>query len=97
MAPKNVESRSKELEPMNEAPHEEDIDHERVESTKDPIAKTRKRPVWIEKTLKEFEGHVGARGTFRESEKPKEYSGYTTLVCKIIESKQSSYGEVFEE
>lgn len=71
VAPKKVESRSKKPEPMNEDRHVEDTDHELVESSKAPIAETRKRLAWSEKTQKEIEGHTVARGTFREIKKPK--------------------------
>jgi len=82
---------------MDEHPHVEDIDHEPAESKKYLIAEIRKRPAWLEKILKEYEGHVVACGTFRENQKPKKYSGYTTLKCKIIESNPSAYEEVYEE
>lgn len=82
---------------MNEDSYVEDIDHEPDESTKSPVFETRKRFTWLEKTLKEDEGHVITHGTSRESNKPKKYSGYTTLMCKIIKSKSSSYEEVVED
>eukprot|EP00253_Pinus_taeda_P013932 PITA_13932 len=95
--PKNVEPKPHKPISLNEAPHEEDIDHEPIESTKSLVAETRKGHVWLEKTLKEVEGHVVSCGTFRESKKPKKYYGYITPMCKIIGSKPSSYEEVIEE
>lgn len=96
MALKNVESKSKELELMNLDPHEVSYDHELVESLRSIVPETRKRLAWLERTLKEVEGHVAPCGTFRESKKSKKYSGYAIMMCKIIESEPSTYEEVVE-
>lgn len=73
-----------------------DEPHEFVDSSRVIVPETRKRLVWLERTLKEAEGHATPRGTFRESKRPKKYSGYATLMCKIIEYEPSTLVEVAE-
>lgn len=51
---------------------------------------------WLERALKEAEGHATPRGSFRESKRPKKYLAYATFMCKIVESKPSTYEEVAE-
>eukprot|EP00253_Pinus_taeda_P034302 PITA_34302 len=75
----------------------ESDDHELVESPRAIVPETRKGHAWLERTLKEVEGHVAARGTFGESKKSESYSGYTTLMCKIIKSEPSTYEEAAKE
>jgi hypothetical protein len=52
------------------------------------IPETRKRPNWLKATLEDVEGHGAAKGTFRESKRPKRYSGYATYMTKLIEANQ---------
>lgn len=92
-----METKSKELGLMDQAPLEEFNDHEPVESPRASVLDTRKRLARLEWTLKEVEGHSAARGTFRESKKPKKYSSYEAMMCKFIESKPSMYEESVEE
>jgi hypothetical protein len=58
------------------------------------IPETRKRPNWLKSTLLDAEGHGAAQGTFRESKKPKRYSGYATYMTKLIEAEPSTFEEV---
>lgn len=57
------------------------------------IPETRKRPNWLKSTLLDVEGHGAAKGTFRESKKPKRYSGYATYMTKLIEVEPSTFEE----
>jgi len=97
VAPKNVESKSKEPEPMDQDTHEESDFHEIIEFFRATTHETRKRLPYLKITLKEVEGHVAAHGTFRESKKQKKYFRYTTLMCNIIYPKPSTYEEDVEE
>lgn len=49
------------------------------------IPTTRKRPNWLKATLEDVEGHEAAKGSFRESKRPKRYSGYAAYMTKLIE------------
>lgn len=84
VALRNVESKSKEVELMNQDPRDESDDHEFVESPRPTVPETRKRPAWLERTLKEVEGHVAPRRTFKERKKLKKYFGYASMMCQII-------------
>jgi hypothetical protein len=46
--------------------------------------KTKKRPTWLESTLKEVEKHKAHSGTFRQSKKPKRFSSYAMLMTSIV-------------
>ena len=39
----------------------------------------------------------GDNKTFKENKRPKRYSGYTTLMCKINESRPSTYEKAAKE
>ena len=96
VAPKNVESKPKELEPMEQDSLEASNEpHEFFDSPRVIVLETRKRLAWLERTLKEA-GHAASRGTFRESKRPNKYSSYATLMSKINESKPSTYEEAIK-
>lgn len=50
------------------------------------IPETRKRPNWLKSSLHDAEGHKAAKGSFRESKKPKRYFGYAAYMTKLIEA-----------
>lgn len=54
------------------------------------VPENRKRPAWLRSTLQEAEGHT-TKGTFRESKRPKRFSGHATYMMKFIEAEPSSY------
>eukprot|EP00253_Pinus_taeda_P012749 PITA_12749 len=57
------------------------------------ILETRKRPNWLKSTLLDAEGHGAAKGSLRESNKPKRYFGYAAYMKKLIEAKPSTFEE----
>lgn len=97
VAPKNVEPKFEEPKPMEHDPQEEfDDPHDFVDSPRVTVLETRKRLAWLERTLKEVEGHATPCLTFRESKSSKKYSGYATMMYKIIEFEPSTYEKVVE-
>ena len=77
---------------------EEESHHEEV-GPSEPIQpvvipETRKRPNWLKSTLLDAEGHGVVKGSFRESKKPKRYSGYVAYMTKLIEAEPSIFEEV---
>ena len=61
------------------------------------VANTRNKPNWLKATLEDAEGHEAAKGSFRESKKPKRYSGYVAYMTKLIEVKPSTFKEAEHE
>ena len=61
------------------------------------IPTTRKRPNWLKPTLEDVEGHEAAKGSSRESKKPKSYSGYAAYITKLIEAEPSTFQDVEHE
>ena len=58
------------------------------------IPTTRKRPNWLKATLEDVEEHEDAKGTFKESKKPKKYSSYVAYITKLIKAEPSTFKEV---
>ena len=73
---------------------EEEDTHQEDEGSSEPVTipEKRKIPNWLTSTLQEVEGHQ-ARGKFRESKKPKRYSGYAACMSKLIENEPSTFEE----
>jgi len=57
------------------------------------VPTTRKRPNWLKATLEDLEGHETAKSSFRESKKPKRYSGYAAYMTKSIEVEPPTLGK----
>eukprot|EP00253_Pinus_taeda_P022805 PITA_22805 len=77
-----------------ESHHEEEGPSEPVQPV--VIPETRKRPNWLKSTLLDAEGHGAAQGSFRESKRPKKYSGYVAYMTKLIEAEPSTFEEDVE-
>lgn len=74
-----------------EVDKEEEGSHHKEEGSSEPvqpvvIQETRKRPNYLKSTLIDAEGHGAAQGSFRESKRPKRYSGYVAYMPKLIEA-----------
>jgi len=50
------------------------------------ISITRRRQNWLKTILEDVEWHGATKGTFRESKRPKRYSGYVAYMTRIIEA-----------
>lgn len=75
--------------------------NQEVEGPSEPIQQiisleNRNRPAWLRATLQEAECHGVAKGTFRESKRPKRYSGYAIDMTKLIEAEPSTYEQAVE-
>eukprot|EP00253_Pinus_taeda_P032120 PITA_32120 len=77
------------------ANNEEEGPSEPIQSVVVPT--TRKRPYWLISTLEYAEGHEAAKGSYRESKKPKRYSGYAAYMTKLIEVEPSIFQETEHE
>jgi hypothetical protein len=53
----------------------------------------KRRPAWLQDTLQEAEKHIAPPGTFRESGRPRKFSGYVAQMSHIIDVEPSSYEE----
>eukprot|EP00253_Pinus_taeda_P008095 PITA_08095 len=73
---------------------EEEDAHQEDEGPSKPITipQKRKRPNWLTSTLQDAERHQ-ASGKFRESKKPKRYSGYAAYMSKLIKDEPSKFEE----
>ena len=60
-------------------------------SIEEPLAK--RRPDWYRETLQEAERHAASLGTFRESRRPKTFTGYVALVSQLSDVEPTLYEE----
>lgn len=60
----------------------------------DPLAR---KTIWLHDTLQDFEQHVTAKGTFRESKKPCKYQGYVVDMSPIIQVEHRTFEETMKE
>jgi predicted metal-dependent hydrolase len=68
------------------------------EELRDPSSSVRRRPRWLEQTLRDAQEHVEApRSTFRESRPPKRFSSYMALMSSIIDSEPTSVEEATDQ
>ena len=74
--------------------HEEEGPSEPVQPV--VIPETLKRPNWFKSTLLDAEGPGATQGSFRESKRPKKYSGYAAYMTKLIEAEPSTFEEAVE-
>lgn len=78
---------------------EHPVDHHgELEGPNDPVdlvvvPKIKKTPTWIKSTLQEAEGHAALCDSFRESKRPKSYSGYAGLMTNLIDVEPSTFEE----
>jgi hypothetical protein len=69
--------------------------HEPVEPV--IVPETRKRPAWIESTLKEAERHKSPSCTFMQRKKPKRFSSYATLMASLVNVEPSTFEEAVKQ
>ena len=94
-----IDSNDEELPIFEKCPREEEDSNHEEEGPSEPmqqviILENRKRPNWLKSTLQDAEGHAVATCTFKESKKPKRYSGYASYMTKLIEAEPSTLEEV---
>jgi hypothetical protein len=77
-------------------PRSSDQDQEAPSTQEATTTSGKKRPRWLQETLKDAEKHATPKGTFRESRPPHKYSSYMTLMCDIIDFEPSSFEEASE-
>jgi hypothetical protein len=63
----------------------------------DIVPKTKKRPAWLEATLKDAERLKVPEGTFRKSKRPKIFSSYETYMTKILDEEPTTFEEAVQK
>ena len=62
----------------------------------DPPPLTGKIPSWLRDTLKDVEGHMAPRGTFRERKKLNRYQGYLAAMTNIVQFEPGCFEEAIK-
>jgi hypothetical protein len=63
----------------------------------DTLPKIKKRPAWLEVTLKEAEGLKAPDGTSRKSKKPKRFSSYAAYMTKLLDEEPTTFEETIQK
>jgi hypothetical protein len=92
------EQEAPKVEERSTDPQSSDQEEQEAPSTQEATTTSgKKRPRWLQQTLKDAQEHVEApKKTFRESRPPQKYSSYMALMCDIIDSEPSSFEEASE-